>query len=110
MAHAKTIDEERMRNAVPGKILVSLDPANPPTKEIPFIEFPRVVYKHPKEPFYKVEHRNNLREIVQTEMLPSEHQALLINNKKELEKAEKDGWVLNPYVPPPLPDHKAELY
>jgi hypothetical protein len=70
----------------------------------------RVVYKHPKEPFYKVEHRNNLREVVQTEMVPSEHKTLVVANKKEMEKAEKDGWVLEPYIAPPLPEVNADLY
>jgi hypothetical protein len=104
------IDEEKF-NAKPGQGgLTSLDPATPPTKQIPHLEYPRVVYKHPREPFRMIEHRNTLHEVVDVEKVPSEHLTQLVNTPEELEKALADGWVKEAYIAPPLPDPNARLY
>jgi len=109
-----TIDEEKMQGkAKPGEdstILVSLDPHKPPVISIPHMDFPRVVYKHPLEPFRTIEHRNARHELVEEEIVASEHLTRSVADQKELEKALKEGWTLKPYIPPTLPDPNADLY
>jgi hypothetical protein len=100
--------EEEKRQGV--KALVSMDPASPPTKEIPFMEFPRVVYKHPTKPYQIKEHRNTHHEVVHVEKIPSEHISKLVADKKELEAAMKDGFVKEPYLPAPPADPNEDLY
>lgn len=90
--------------------LVTLDPAKPPTVQIPHNEFPRVVYKHPKEAFRKIEHRNAMREIVQVEMVANEHLTRLVVDDKELKQALASGWDKKPYIPEPAPDPLAGVY
>lgn len=85
-------------------------PTGLPVKQIPHMEYPRVVYKHPTEPFKKIEHRNRAYEIVGIETIPAEHLSMIVNNEKELAKALKDGWMKEPYKAPPLPDPNANLY
>jgi len=105
----RAIDENKM-NPTSGEVILSLDMAKPPTKEIPIAEFPRVVYKHPKEPYVLVEHRNNMHAVVHTEMVPAEHKTRLVQNKSELAEAMKDGWVKEPYIPKAAPEPTADLY
>lgn len=109
-----TIDEAKMQGKTkPGEdstILVSLDPHKPPVVPIPHMDFPRVVYQHPLEPFKTIEHRNARHELVDEEIVVAEHLTRIVADKKELEKAIKEGWVLEPYIPPPLPDPNAGLY
>jgi hypothetical protein len=110
----QTIDEDRMQSKpVPGQdtsILLSLDPHKPPTKFIPHLDFPRVVYKHPLEPFTTIEHRNARHELVEEEVVPTEHLTMSVASEKELAAAKKDGWVLEPYVPQAPKNPKATLY
>lgn len=130
----QAIDEERMQQKpVAGQdtsIMLSLDPHKPPTKYIPHMDFPRVVYKHPVEPFTTIEHRNAKHELLEEEVIPTEHLTMSVPSdehmrdkhpsgdivgscagcKAELEKAMKDGWVTEPYVPETPPDKKAALY
>jgi|SRR5579864_6229673 len=123
------IDESRM-NGGPEQ-LVALDPHKPPVKSVPHQEFPRTVYKHPLKPFHTIEHRNARHELVEEEIVPTEHltEVVVCANhraaidqaaadrkaspvilgcaecKAALEKALAEGWVLEPYVPsaPPRP-------
>ena len=109
------IDEDRMitdpTKRKPGiEPLASLDPAKPPVKQIPHMEFPRVVYKHPAEPFKKIEHRNAHHEVVDVETVPAEHLTRVVADEKELKRAIAEGWVTKPYVPQAPPDPNAELY
>ena len=107
-----TIDEAKMKGTDEqqrGKI-ISMDPAKPPVKPIPFMEFPKVVYRHPREPFKVIVHRNANFEVVGEERVPSEHLTRRVDDAKELSAALKDGWVKEPYIAPPLPDPNAELY
>jgi hypothetical protein len=109
------IDEDRMvtdpTKVKPGvKTLTSLDPADPPRKSIPHANFPCVVYKHPKEPFRKVEHRNTAHEIVEVEHVPSEHLTKLVKDDAEMKLALKQGWVKEPYIAEAPPDPNAALY
>lgn len=104
------VDEEALKS-VPGKpAIISMDPAKPPVKPIPFNDFPRVMYKHPKEAYKIVEHRNTAHEVVHTERIPSEHLTKLVNDKKELATALEDGWVKEPYIASAAPDPNANLY
>lgn len=79
-------------------------------KQIPHMEYPRVVYKHPAEPWKKIEHRNAQHEVVDVETIPAEHLTLMVNDEKELAKAMKAGWKKEPYVPVPQVDPNANLY
>jgi hypothetical protein len=92
------------------KVLVAMDLAKPPVKQIPHLEFPRVVYMHPKERYRKIEHRNALHELVDIEMVPAEHIARVVADKRELEQALKDGWQKEPFVFQADPDPNAGLY
>lgn len=130
------IDNDKMHAGSPERLL-SLDPAKPPVKSIPHMEFPRVVYKHPNEPFLVIEHRNSKHELVEEEIIPAEHlskvlmcreheiemeqgakqspprDVLIANCRKceaALEEALAEGWVLKPYVPEAVPDKRAALY
>lgn len=127
------VDESRLRDTIPGQanpsgetVLVRLDPHKPPVKPIPHMEFPRVVYKHPNEPFTTTEHRNARHELVDEEIIPSEHlskvvaceahlqsagvQGICRDCQKALKEALEEGWVLEPYKQETPPDRKAGLY
>ena len=106
------IDEDQMKGNEEKQInkILSMDPAKPPVKQIPFMEYPRVVYKHPTQPYRVVEHRNTQHEVVQIEHIPSEHLTRVVADKKELEAALKDGWVKEPYIAKPPEDPNANLY
>lgn len=78
--------------------LAGFDKGNPPTKEIPFLEYPRCVYRYPKSP---------TQEIVEvragqtfTSVVPVMALSKIVQNKHEFEKAIKEGWHKDPYVPP----------
>lgn len=81
-----------------------------PVKQIPHLEFPRIVYKHPTKAFREVEHRNAQHEIVEIERVQAEHLTREVRDEKELEAALADGWVKEQYIPKPLPDRNADLY
>lgn len=106
-----TIDEEKFRKQ---EVLDLTKPQGTaqglPVKQIPHMEFPKVVYKHPKERYREIIHRNVNHEIVERELVPAEHLTLLVNNEEELKKALREGWVKEPYIMQPLPDPNAELY
>jgi len=123
------IDQDKMQQGSLNQVL-SLDPAKPPTKPIPHMEFPRVVYKHPVEPFVTIEHRNAKFEVVGEEVVPTEHLTRVIPSEvhmreahptgtvtgacskysAELKEALAEGWVTEPYVPEAPPDPREKLY
>lgn len=74
-----------------------------PVKQIPHMEFPRVVYMHPNEPLQEIKHRNDKFELVGTEVVPTEHLTKVVNNEAELNVAMEEGWVKEPYVPKAAP-------
>ncbi len=74
-----------------------------PVKQIPHMEFPRVVYMHPNEPLQEIEHRNDKFELVGTEVVPTEHLTKIVHNETELKAAVEEGWVKHPYIPAPAP-------
>ena len=126
----QAIDDEKMsgkpfmENGIMKMPLLQMEQNKPPLKSIPHLEFPRVLYRHPIEPFRVVEHRNAMHEIVDIEKIPSEHLTRVVacpehlekgakecaNCEAELAKALEDGWVKEPYLPKPLPDPNANLY
>jgi hypothetical protein len=93
-------------------------------REIPFYEFPRVLYLHPVRPFQEIEHRNNNYELVGTETVPTEHLTKAVSCEahknggpkdcadclKLLEAALAEGWVKEPYLPQAPPKKDADLY
>jgi hypothetical protein len=70
-----------------------------PVKQIPHMEYPRVVYMHPNEPYQEIEHRNDKFELVGTEVIPTEHLTKVVKNDTELDAALADGWVKEQYIP-----------
>lgn len=70
------IDEVKM-NAPDMQVM---DPAKPPTKQIPYQPFPKMVYLHPKDK-------------------AKEHRALVVQNQAELDNAMKQGFRIEPHVP-----------
>jgi hypothetical protein len=111
-----TVDEERMkgkpftRDGVEVKPILQMENGNPPVKFIPHMEFPRVLYKHPNEPFVEVEHRNDKFELVGTELVATEHISKVVANEAEMKAALADGWVKEPYLPQAPPNPHAGLY
>jgi hypothetical protein len=81
-----------------------------PVKEIPFMEYPQCVYMHPNKPTKVIVHRNEKHEVVEEEIVPTEHLSKVVNTPEELTQALKDGWVKRPYIAPPLPKPDADLY
>lgn len=81
-----------------------------PVKQIPHMEFPRVLYLHPNEPYVEIKHKNDRHEIVSTELVPTEHKTRLVNNEAELKALLAQGWVKEPYIPQPAPDENVDLY
>jgi hypothetical protein len=111
-----TVDEERMkgrpfkRDGIEVLPLLQMEGNNPPVRLIPHMEYPRVVYKHPNEPFTEVEHRNDKFELVGTETVVTEHLTKLVASETELKAALEHGWVKEPYIMKSMPDPKAHLY
>ena len=81
-----------------------------PVKNIPYLEYPRVMYLHPNEPYREIEHRNTRMEVVSVDVVPTEHLEKTVHSREEQEAAEADGWVTNPYIPKPPVDPVAHLY
>lgn len=81
-----------------------------PVRQIPHLEFPRIVYMHPTEPYQEIEHRNDKFEVVSTDLVPTEHLTKTVNDEAELKAALEAGWVKEPYIPKPAPSQTAGLY
>lgn len=103
------IDEAKM-NPGSSERIVTLDPAKPPVKNIPHLEFPKCVYMHPVDPFFTVEHRNARHELVDEEVVPTEHLSKTVANADELTQALAEGWREKAYIPKAPTDPKANLY
>jgi hypothetical protein len=81
-----------------------------PVKEIPHLEFPRVVYLHPNRPFRELEHRDTNHRLVDTELVPTEHVTKIVNTEAELKAALADGWQTKAYIPSAPEKTDADLY
>jgi hypothetical protein len=68
-----------------------LDIGKPPTKQIPTIEFPKMVYLHPKD---------KLRE----------HRTKIVQDRDEQEASAKLGWRTDPHIPQVAPDAELEEF
>lgn len=111
----QTLDHEAMSKALTLDLSAPQRQANQPgtglvVKQIPHLEFPKCVYKHPVEPFKTIVHRNAKFEVVAEETVPAEHISKAVNDEAELKAALAEGWVREPFVPAPLPDPNANLY
>jgi len=63
-----------------------LDINKPPTKNMPHLEFPKMVYLHPRDK-------------------TKEHRTKIVESPDEQEDAASQGWKLNPHIPvAPLED------
>jgi hypothetical protein len=106
-----TVDHEKMKGMATFDVSAPQgSPYGIPVKQIQHMDFPRVMYKHPVEPFLKTVHRNAAFEVVGVETTPAEALTMLVADEKEMKRAEKQGWVKEGYVPPPLPDPNAHVY
>lgn len=107
----QTIDDERFKKQMTFDVSAPQGSATGiPMKQIPHLEFPRVVYKHPLEPFRIIVHRNNKFEVVGEEAVPTEHISLVVADKDALKKALAEGYDLKPYIPQAPPDPDEHLY
>lgn len=87
--------------------MIKMDPAKPPTIDIGYREFPRMVYKHPKQKFSKRRRRNDLGEI-EVYQVANEAEAKLVHNKEDFDAALKSGWKKEHYVLPEVPEFMEE--
>lgn len=107
----QTVDIERMKKQMTFDVSAPAGSATGiPVMQIPVLEFPRVVYKHPVEPFRTIVHRNNKFEVVGEEVIPAEHISLVVADAEALKKALAEGYDLKPYLPQAPPDPDAHLY
>lgn len=104
------VDERKLSSKPGEQALVSMDLHRPPVVSIPHMDFPRIVYKHPKEPFRTIEHRNARHELVEEEIVATEHLTLTVADKEELKAALAEGWVKDPYLPQTPPSKNDSLY
>lgn len=72
----RVIDQE----ALDSPNLKILDINNPPTKQVPYEAFPKMVYLHPKDK-------------------TKEHRTKVVQTPDELEEHETKGWKKNPHIP-----------
>jgi hypothetical protein len=88
----------------PGRFIKgSTNPGTLPMRDIPFQEFPALVYLHPKKPFKKMllpvdGHGNK-----EWQWVANQAKDLKVANAEELAAALKKGYQKKHYVVPPLP-------
>lgn len=75
------VDEDKMTSAS----MQVMDIGKPPLKQIPHMEFPKMVYLHPKDK-------------------TKEHRTKVVKDRDELDAALKQGWRKNAHVPVAPPD------
>ena len=85
-------------------------PQGLPVKQIPHMEFPKCVYKHPVKPYREVLHRNVNHEVVERELVATEHLVHVCQNEQEFKKKLSEGWTVEPYIPQTPPDPNEQLY
>lgn len=73
---AKALDEDKL-NSPDLKIL---DINNPPTKDIPYQAYPKMLYLYPKDK-------------------TKEHRVKVVQDESEHDAAEKQGWKTKPHIP-----------
>ena len=107
----QTIDEEKFADQE------TLDMSKPqgtaqgiPVKQIAHAEYPRCVYKHPVKPYREVLHRNVRHEVVDRELVPTEHLVHICQNDAEFKAKVKDGWRKEPYIMQAPPDPAMDDY
>jgi len=99
----RAIDEDAIKAAT------TLQIEKMPTKEIPHQEFPKVVYKHPKQPFRTEIHTIQGRE--QEVQVALEAKTRVVGDKRELKQALDEGYTEQIYVAPATPEPSdAEYY
>jgi len=105
------IDEEKFRKQATFDVSAPPNSATGiPVKQIPFLEYPRCLYKHPNEPFRTIIHRNAQHEIVEQEIVQTEHISKIVNSEEEMKAVLADGWVKEAYIPKDLPKVEDGLY
>lgn len=101
----RTVDNERLSGKptydANGRLvepLVEFNLHNPPTKPIPHLEYPKCVYRYPKEATRQiVEVRGGT---TYTQTVPNMAMSKVVQNKQEFDKAIKEGWHKEPWQPP----------
>ncbi len=105
------IDEKRFREQT--TFDVSAAPNSPtgiPMKQIPHMDFPRCMYKHPLEPFRTIIHRNAQHEIVDQEVVANEHKVMLVKDEAEMKSAMAEGWKKEAYIPADVKTQEDDIY
>lgn len=89
------IDEARITD--PQFQAGSMDIANPPVKQIPIYEFPRVLYNHKRSKGPQIIIRVNPNTFLETEThVPEKIVTMTVENKEQLDKALAQGWDMKP--------------
>jgi hypothetical protein len=83
--------------------LLKMDATRPPTIEIGYLEFPRMIYKWPKQKFSLSRRKNELGEIERFQ-IANEAQSKTVSNQAEFDAAVKAGWKKEHYVLPDVPE------
>lgn len=92
------VDEEAMRSAL------SVNYANPPMRSIPHLDFPAMVFKHPKTPFRsEVENGKSVK-------VANEALTRVVKDQEELDAALAEGWTQKIYVAPVVPNPNDKIY
>jgi hypothetical protein len=96
-----------------------------PVRLIPHLEFPIVLYLHPRRPFVEILHRNTNHEIIDREQIPTEHLTRIFvcdahaktggpkecaACQKMLAEALAEGWRREPYIPQKPEKADSDLY
>lgn len=82
------IDEEKMSKAH------QMDIASPPLREIPRLEFPKMVYDHSKAVPARIEQVRDINGRTTTEHVPANFGHKIVKDEKELKEALKKGYSL----------------
>lgn len=97
------IDQEKLDTAT------TLDMNKPPMTTKEFQKFPTMVYRHPKNHYKTVKHKD-MHGNVTEEQVPVEHLTKQVRDEDELKDSLKSGWRKDPFVAPPLKVEDSEEY
>lgn len=86
---------------IPGRTI----PGTLPTRDIPFQEYPKVLYLWPKKPYRKLMVPIDGHGNKEWQWVPNAATSIVVKNKKDEDAAGKKGYVLAPFV---LPDPPTE--
>jgi hypothetical protein len=125
MASAQEVDVEQMKSMTvvelpagklkPGNSILGVETGpggvqrgTVPHRDLAHQEFPRIVYKHPKRGWKRMNLPVDGHGNKEWQWVANEAETRKVANPEELEKAKKEGFQLKHYVTPPRPIEDAE--